>query len=54
MPSDIEMNDASPVMRNDEEAVRHSEGQRGHGDEIPGGNGLAAIAQKRRPSLCRL
>jgi hypothetical protein len=54
MPGDIEMNDASPIMRNDEEAVQHSEGQREYGDEIHDGNGLAVIAQKRRPSLCRL
>jgi hypothetical protein len=46
--------DSPPVMRNDEEAVENSEGERRHGEEIHCGDGSAMIAQKGRPSLCRL
>ena len=54
IPGHVEVEDAPPVMRNDEEAVEHAEGERRHGEEIHGGNGLAVVAQKRSPSLCRL
>jgi len=41
-------------MRDDEKAVENAEGERRHGKEIHGGDCFALIAQKRRPSFCRL
>jgi len=50
----IAMQDSPPVMRNDEEAVQHSESECRHGKEIHRGNGSTMVAQKCHPSLCRL
>ena len=50
----IAVKDAPPIMRNDEEAIQHAEGQRRHGEEIHCRDGFTMIAQKGRPSLCRL
>jgi len=49
----IEVKDAPPVMRNDEEAVENAEGQPRHGKEIHRGYGLTMIAQKGLPALRR-
>ena len=54
MPRHVEVQNSSPVMRNDEEAVENSKSERRHGEEIHGGDGFSVIAQKRCPSLCRL
>ena len=54
MPGHIEVQNPPPVMRNDEEAVENTEGQRRHGEEIHRGYRFTMIAQKRSPSLCRL
>src|SRR5580658_4219348 len=47
------MKDTSSIMRDDKEAVKHAERQRGHGKEIHRSDGFPMIAQKGRPSLCR-
>ena len=47
----IAVQDAPPVMRNDEEAVEHAKGQRRHGEEVHCGNGFTMIIQKSRPSF---
>lgn len=49
----IEMKNSPPIMGNDEEAMENAECECWHGEEIHCGDGLAVIAQKRRPSLCR-
>ena len=53
MPGHIEMQNAPPVMRDDEKAIQHSEGECGDRKEIHCGNGLAMIAQKRCPEFDR-
>lgn len=50
----VAMEDTPPVMRNDEEAVEHTEGERRHGEEVHGGDSFTVVAQKGRPALCRL
>jgi hypothetical protein len=47
----IEVEDASPVMTDDEEAVKHSKGDGRHGEEVHGRKGFSVIAQERKPSL---
>lgn len=54
MPDHIEVKNAPSIMRNNEEAIEHAKGKRGHGEEVHRHNRLAMVAQKRRPSLCRL
>jgi len=51
---DAAAQNSAPIMRDHEEAVQHAKGQRRHGKEIHRSNGFAVIAQKRRPTLCRL
>jgi len=50
----IVVENAPPVMRDDKEAVEHSEDQGGHGEEVYDSDGLTIVAQKCRPLLCRL
>src|ERR1035438_684335 len=54
MPGHAAVEDAPPVMRNDEETVENAEGERWHGEEVHRGNDFTMIAQKGRPSLSRL
>ena len=54
MARHLTLKNAAPVMRDDEKAVEHSEGQRWHGKEIHCGDGFPMIAQKGRPLLGRL
>src|ERR1035441_1368793 len=54
MASHIPVKNTPPVMRDDEKAVQHSEGQRWHSEEIHRGDGFTMIAQKGRPSPGRL
>jgi len=48
------MKNALLVVRNDEEAVQHAEGQRRHREEVHRSNRFPMIAEKGRPSPCRL
>ena len=50
----IALKDAPPVMRNDEEAIEHTERERRHGEEVHRCDGLTVVAQERRPVSCRL
>ena len=54
MSGHIAMKKTPPVMRDHEEAIENAEGERRHREEIHRGNDFAMIAQKRRPSFCRL
>jgi len=54
MSGHVAVKDTSPGMRNDEEAVENTEGERRHGEEIHRGNCFTMVAQERRPSLCQL
>src|SRR5665213_553818 len=45
------MQDASPIMTDDEEAVENTEGQRWNGEEIHCGDSLPMIAEKRKPAF---
>src|ERR1700694_1570665 len=54
MTSPLTLKNKPPVMRDDEKAVEHSEGQSRDGKEIHRGDGFPMIAEKGRPSLGRL
>jgi hypothetical protein len=54
MPGHIEVKDTPPIVRDDEEALKDAESQRRHGEKVHGSDDFAMVAQKRRPSLCRL
>src|SRR5580700_1274766 len=49
MSSHVEMQDATPVMCNDEEAAENAEGKRRRNEEIHRSNRLAMIIQKSEP-----
>ena len=51
MSSNIEVQNASSIMPNQEEAIQHVERECRHGEEIHGGDGLAMITQKGEPAL---
>ncbi len=53
MPSDIEMQDASTVMADDEEAIEQVKGERRYGEEIHGDDGFAVIVEKGQPTVDR-
>jgi len=53
MSGHVEMQDSPPIVGDDEEAIENAEGECWHGEEVHCGDGLAVIAQERRPSLCR-
>jgi len=53
MPSDIEMQDASTVVADDEEAIKQVKCERRDREEIHGGDGFAVITQKRQPTVGR-
>jgi hypothetical protein len=50
----IAMKDAPPVMRNYKEAIQQAKVQHWHGEEVHRGYCFTMIAQKSRPSHCRL
>jgi hypothetical protein len=51
MPGDIEVQDASTVVADDEEAVEEVEGKGGDGEEVHGRDGFAMITKKCPPTL---
>ena len=53
MRGDVEVQDATPAMANDEKAVEQVESDGGDGKEVHGGNGFAVIVKKRKPTLRR-
>src|ERR1700722_3812133 len=56
MLGDVEVQDATPVMANDEKAIEQVEGDSGDRKEVHGGDGFAVIVKKRKPTLgrCRI
>ena len=54
MPRGIEMKNPSSLMRNHEETVQHTKGERRHGEEVHRCKGVTMVAQERRPSRGRL
>ena len=48
---DVDMHDASPVVRENHEDEQHLEHYRGHGEEVHGDEGLDVIGQEGAPSL---
>lgn len=46
MSSDFPVQDASSVVRNDEDAVQHTKGQSRHCEEVYGCDSFSMIAQK--------
>ena len=48
---DVEMQDPSSPMLDDEEAVQQLERHRGHGEEVEGHDHLAVVLEKGQPSL---
>jgi len=53
MPGDVEVQHASTIMADDEEAVEHAERDRRNGKEIHGGDGFPVITKKGKPALAR-
>jgi hypothetical protein len=51
MLRDVDMQDASTIVADDEEAVEHSERDRWHCEEIHGGNRFPMIAKEGQPAL---
>src|SRR5215470_17168283 len=51
MRSGVEMENAAPMMLDDEEAVQHSEAQRGHGKEVEGSDHLTVVLEECQPAL---
>ena len=49
MPGDIAVKNATPVVRDNEEAIEHAEAQRRHGEEVHRGDGLTVITQRKQP-----
>jgi len=51
MPSDVEVQNAPPVMVDDEKAIEHAESDRWGREEIHCGNRFSMVVQKRKPAL---
>ena len=51
MRGDVEMENAAPMMLDDEEAVQHTETQRGHSEEVEGGDHFAVVLEECQPAL---
>jgi hypothetical protein len=52
MPRDVEMQNPSPIVSDDEEAVEYAERDSRYAEEIHRRNHFTMIAQKRQPPLC--
>ena len=53
MPGLVAVKDSPSIMGNDEEAVKHAEGERRQGEEVHGSNRFTMVIQKCCPSLRR-
>jgi hypothetical protein len=51
MPRDVAVQNTSAIMADDEEAVEHGEGDRGHREEIHRSDGFPMVTQKSEPTL---
>jgi len=52
MPRDVALQDAPTVVCDDEEAIVHTEGERGYGEKVHRRDCFAVILKKPRPTLC--
>src|ERR1700726_650606 len=50
MSSDVAVQDSSPVMRNDKEAIEHPEGDRWDGKEVHRCDGFTVILKENLPA----
>ena len=48
---DIEMQDLTPVVADDEKAIQNTKRERWDGEEIHRRNGLAMVSEERQPSV---
>jgi hypothetical protein len=51
MLRDVNVQDAPPIMADDEEAVENAKGNRWHSKEIHGCNGFSMVSKKGQPAL---
>ena len=51
MRGGVEMENAAPMMLDDEEAVQHTETQHGHDVKVEGGDHLAVVLEECQPAL---
>src|SRR5215831_1931598 len=51
MRGGVEMENVAPMMLDDEEAVQHTEAQRGHGEEVEGSDHLMVVLEECQPEL---
>src|SRR5262249_53579907 len=51
MRGGVEMENAAPMLLDDEEAVQHTEAQRGHGKEVEGSDHLTVVLEECQPAL---
>src|SRR4030095_15257150 len=51
MRGGVEMENAAPMMLDDEGAVQHTEAQRGHGEKVEGRDHLAVVLEECLPAL---
>jgi len=51
MPCNVVLQNTSAIMRDNEEAVQHSEVDRRDGEEVHCGDNFTVVAEKRRPSF---
>ena len=54
MPGNVEVQDPTAPVLDDEQTVQHSEGRGRHSEEVEGDDGLAVVAEKRQPFLARI
>src|SRR6516162_3343247 len=52
-PKSVEVQNASALVTDDEEAVEYAEGECGDGEEIHRGDGFLVVTQKGKPALAR-
>ena len=51
MLRDVEMQDPTAFVLDDEESVQHAEGRGRNGEEVKGDDGLAVVVKKGKPFL---
>ena len=51
MRGDVELENAAPMMLDNEETVQHTEAQRGHGKEVEGSDHLTVVLKECQPAL---
>jgi hypothetical protein len=54
MPGDVDVQDAPPIMADDEKAVEHAERNRWHGEEVHRGNRFPMVSKEGEPTFGRV